>query len=376
MQLQKVNIIDFRNIAETSIELHSGLNFFCGENGAGKTSILEAISFLITGKSFRGRVINRIIKDGAKQFLVTGSLWNNDLAIPVGLEKSLGGKSLLHVNGENAPTHTELAALLPLQIVNQRNFDLLTAGGKYRRKIIDWGLFHVKPGFIDLWRQNSRILHQRNALLKNALSFESLASWDQKFVQSSDALHELRVDYLKRLLPLTEQFVSLILGNYQITIDYHSGWPKNISLAEALKNSFSLDRKQGFTQFGPQRADLKFLVNQVPLVDHFSRGQQKAFLYALSLAQGKLLEEAIGKRPLYLIDDLEAELSPEKSEKILGLLTALEVQALVTSLNMGLFSNFPLASTHRQAQGTASSASRGMRLFHVEQGNVSTQIIG
>jgi DNA replication and repair protein RecF len=356
MSLAALQATNFRNLQELNLDFSPTCNLFYGENGSGKTSLLEAIYYLGSSRSFRSHLISRVIQYNRNKFSLYGEILKNDASISIGIERILNGESKIRIAGENVSSAAELAKLLPLQLITQNNFTFLNGGPKYKRKFIDWGLFHVEPIFFPLWQEANRALKQRNSALKSNLPYNFLAPWDHKLNEVAQPLHHLRKNYIEKLLPIVNELLSSTLDNYAITIDYYAGWDTELVFKDILTVNLQRDYKTGFTNFGPHKSDLHFTINNIPIQDVLSRGQQKLFIFALYLAQGILLKQLTNKQCIYLIDDLPAELDEKKRLAIIQTLRTIDAQIFVTGLAKEYFSSFINIAN--------------IKLFHVEHGNI------
>lgn len=357
MHLSRLKAINLRNLVPLDIEPSHEFTLFYGVNGSGKTSILEAIYLLSRGSSFRTNITNRMIAYDADSFTVFGSILDDSqISTTIGIERNATGKVQLKVNGEPTATLAELANLLPLQIINPDSYQLLNQGPKFRRAFIDWGVFHVEHGFFTSWQRFQRILKQRNSCLQQQMPASQVKAWDTEFVHLANQITFMRDEYLKGLTPIALEVLNSLIDLQGLTLAFHRGWGKDKELVEVLADNFFQDMRLGYTQYGPQRCDLVLRVNGEPAQDVLSRGEQKLLVLALRLAQGLLLKQRASKHCLYLIDDLAAELDPERRKLVLDTLMRLEAQVFITAVE-------EKALGELQQFGS-------VKMFHVEQGNV------
>ncbi len=358
MSLVRLEITHFRNLLALTIEPNPSFNIIHGENGSGKTSIFEAIYFLGLGRSFRHHLVNRIINyDAEKLSVFAMAQSHNNLSNALGIEKDRDGKSRIKINGENIQSPAILAELLPIQLINPDSYYLLSAGPKHRRQFLDWGVFHVEPAFFPEWKKIQRILKQRNAALRDPSYTQMIYSWDIEYVAASDALEEMRSNYIAQLNPIFQQVITELLDVGDLTLEYRKGWDTEKGLQQVLKESLARDQQLGYTQYGPHRSDIKIYTDHFQAQDVLSRGQQKLLICALRLAQGILLRELTNKRCIYLIDDLAAELDANHRKKIMEVLATLQSQVYVTATNPhDLKDLMDISDT---------------KMFHVEQGKLS-----
>jgi DNA replication and repair protein RecF len=361
MALLRLNITNFRNLISANIEpLAHGFNFVFGNNGSGKTSLLEAIYYLSLNRSFRSSTINRVINKTADKFAVFAHvLTESNQSIPVGMERPLAGEFKIRISNRDVRSAAELASIIPVQLINSSCFNLLDTPA-YRRKYLDWGAFYLSTEFFRVWRLYEQALKQRNAALRQQLSPDQLAPWTQELIENALQLDRFRREYVQNLIPLLLDGIDKLLPIKNLEISYQAGWDDDFNYADVLTKSLYKDLQLGYTQYGPHRADFKIIVNNMPAKDILSRGQQKLFVCAMILAQGTLLRKHTNKKPIYLVDDLPAELDMTSRSNLMSLLSQHEAQVFVTAVERDtledFFENVP------------------MKMFHVEHGNISELI--
>lgn len=333
MSLNTFKISNFRNLIAAELIFDSGFNVISGHNGSGKTSLLEAIYFLTHGRSFKTNSINRIINNEAPSFTLFANFFNETkTTTQAGVTRNRNGEIKIRINGEDNKGVIDLISLQPLLLLNPFTFQLLDAGPIYRRQFIDWGLFHVEHHFILGWRRVQRALKQRNSALKNKEQAHQAKVWDSEFVTASNTLNKQRKGYLEQLKPIFLKIIADLTPYQDITIQYNSGWDEDAGLQEVLNRSFERDCLLGYTQYGPQKADIIIKCNTIPAAEVCSRGEQKLLVYALKLAQGMYLQQVANKDSIYLIDDLSAELDENNQERLFHTLAQLKTQVITTSV--------------------------------------------
>ncbi len=334
MALASLTVQQFRNIQSLELQPEAQFNLIHGNNGSGKTSLLEAIYFLSTGKSFKTHLSQRIINNQAQQLTIFAQVISQQQQVKLGIQKDQQGKKLIRVDGEPTNSIVQSASYLPLQIIHTHSSRFFHDGPKQRRQFIDWGLFHMKHDYIKLWKSYQKILKLRNSAIKSQRYPQEVQVWDKDFVLYGEALSARRTQYIEELLPYIHKLFTILLpevDNLQLT--YQNGWDNSLSLAEALSTKFEQDRRYGYTSVGPHRADLQITADTVPAQDYLSQGQQKLAVTALSLAQGQLYQHNKNQSPIYLIDDLPAELDQNKLSIVCNELTQLCSQVFITAVD-------------------------------------------
>ena len=244
MRLSRLQIRNIRNIEYSSVDLGPKVNLFAGENGSGKTSILESVHFLSSGRSFRSGKENTLLKKGADGCLVRG-LSETGQEMSAYRDKVKGRRMTL--GRRILDRASELAQRLPVLVLAPQSINLLIGGPEYRRRFLNWGVFHVEPAFRQVWEDGNRCLYQRNQLLKKeATPRRDLESWSSEFVRLSETIHRYRAKYMSEFQESFQESFS-ITGLTDVEVTYQPGWNSDSSLAEQLASVQSLDLKRGFT---------------------------------------------------------------------------------------------------------------------------------
>jgi DNA replication and repair protein RecF len=330
MTLRRVQVSDFRCLHSTELDLDSRFTLISGPNASGKTSLLEAIYVLGRGRSFRTRRLDNLIRSGADRFVIYGEADLLERRVGLGIEGSAQGMRA-KMSGERVPSLAELAAVLPVQIIDPEVHRLIEEGPNRRRRFLDWGVFHVEHEFVDRWQRYQLVLKQRNAALKSRQSRAAVSAWDVDLARLGEYINDARTRYVAQLVVSAGSIAHALLG-MDLTLTYRPGWPREAALDDAIKNSWAHDQEAGTTQVGPQRAELVIRLNGASVKDRISRGQQKLLAATLLMAQVNLFPQDALVRPTLLLDDPAAELD---NDRLLGLIAEVSrqsVQLVVTSL--------------------------------------------
>lgn len=304
LRTTQLRLENFRNIAEAVIEPHPRLNVFYGDNGAGKTSILEALFVLSRGKSFRTVRSEELIGPETGVFRIFLGLEHAGQPHRIGLERS-GSNWKARRDGEDIGALSDLSRDLPLVLMEPNSHQLVAGPPDTRRRYLDWGVFHVERGFLDRWRRYARALKQRNAALRSR-DARILDGLDPVLAECGERLNRSRMMHFERV---AEQFPKSLDGEkaalQSVELQFLPGW-KGESLAEALQRARVRDLEQGATSVGPHRAEIAIIRDGEAVRTVLSRGEQKGLAAALLLTQAKLLSGA-GEAPVFLLDDLASE---------------------------------------------------------------------
>ena len=357
MILTRLQVRQLRCLTEVELLPGPGLNVLVGGNGAGKSSLIEAVHLLGYGRSFRGRVADGLIRRGAAHLEVYAE-WRGSGGVGhrAGLRHA-GSRWEARLDGEPAPSLTELCARIAVVTFEPGSHDLIAGGAEHRRRYLDWGLFHVEPEFLTQWRRYMRALKQRNALLKSGPAPAALAPWDQELAESGERLTRLRQDYLDRLEPTLAAEAEAFLAELgPARLEFRPGWKRDeLSLADALLLGRERDVALGYTGTGPHRADWRVDFEALPGREALSRGQEKLTALACILGQARDFAGRTGEWPLICLDDLASELDRPHQARVLSSAQASGAQILLTGT---------------QLPEVLADLGTEYQLFHVEQGAI------
>ena len=359
MPLDHLHFQGLRNLPAVSWQPGAHVNLIFGDNGSGKTSLLEGLHILGMGRSFRTRQLKHAITHDQDALTLFGRL-AGDPALPLGVERRRDGDGLnVRVAGEKIDRIAELARHLPMQLINPDAFRLIEGAPAARREFLDWGVFYVYPDFFDVWRRARRSLKHRNALLRHdRIDEQSLGLWSRELARWSDRLDAMRNDWMARFSDVFSATLAELIDLPELSLRYYRGWDKSRPLEEILLEGVATDRQMKFTQQGPQRADLRLRMGRYPAAEVLSRGQQKLVVSAMKLAQGRLLEQEDRHRCLYLIDDLAAELDEQHRRAFCRLLEQMNCQTFLTGIEPASLEGHWHIDTD-------------VRRFHVKQGRLA-----
>ena len=364
MPINRLAIDSLRNLSQVNLEPCPDVNLIYGDNGSGKTSLLESVFMLGRGRGFKQNKYKNLIQQGRDRCVVFGQVepMMGGAELKLGVSRSRDGQHEIKLQGEPVKNIVALAELLPIQTIDPDAFRLLDAGPQYRRQFIDWGVFHVEHTFFKDWQAFNRCLKQRNKLLRHARIADSeRRAWDREFAQIANKINDQRQAYVDRLLPVFQQLLADLTDlSEDVEIRLYPGWDqRKASIDEYLQLSLERDIKQGFSHYGPQRADLRIKYQGVLANDILSRGQKKLVVCALKLAQGLLFSQGTGRSCIFLIDDLAAELDERHRTALCQLLAGMNCQVFITSVDRD---SIP--------QGKTVWGDKTRKMFHVKHGEI------
>lgn len=332
MIIEKFQLYHFRNITELTLTPCSEFNFIIGENGSGKSSLLEGIYLLSHGKAYRNHLIKKIIQYGQIQTTAFAQVTDFKISHQIGLTKYLNKENEIKMDGKQITKQSELAHHLPIQLIAPETFAILMDGPQIRRRYIDWGGFHHFDEFTRIWAQTKQLLKQRNALLKSKQNLNLLPYWDQQLIDATLKLTELRKNYVIQLKSYLDKILALFFPDWTIEIEFYPGWNEQYRYADVLMKQFDHDLLIGYTSSGAHKADLSLKLDKITIEDRLSRGQLKLVMCALKLAQGEFYADCKQQPCIYLMDDLFSELDRKNQEILFGSLRTLKAQVFITAL--------------------------------------------
>jgi len=362
--LERLDVRNVRNVRAARLDLSPGLVALCGANGSGKTSVLEAVYLLSTARSFRSNRAGSVITYGERAASVFGHVRDDPTGeapggrVALGVTKSVQGDTRLRVNGIWERNASALASALPVQLINPESLEIVVGGPAIRRRFVDWAVFHVEPRFHPAWHEYRRCLRQRNALLRSGSSDDGLfAVWETALAEAADTVDACRRGFVQRLATTLPGWLSRLTDLPAPMMRWQAGWRGERPLQEVLREQRAADQEHGHTRSGPHRGDLFLGYDGRPAKDRLSRGEQKLLACALLIAQGADLLEQAGRRCVYLVDDVAAELDADHRRRMGLTLQSLKAQVLATAADPALI---------RDGFGGPSA----LQAFHVEHGCV------
>jgi len=352
MAIAEVLLTNFRHFSSWQASFDRRYNVMVGDNGTGKTSVLESLHYLAYGKSFRAQHPRQLRQHQAEYYRVQARLETQDQVTTLqstyqnssGIQRSL--------DGQIPATANEIAQLLPTVFIDTGTHRDLAHTPRYRRDFFNWCCFYTQNDYNTSMQRYQRIHSQRNHYLKQAkhLGNAGLAAWNAPYVYYAEQIHQARLKMCALLQECVAEIWQILAPRWpEVQIKYSPGWPQESSLDELLQNSLAQDLALGYSQYGPHRADLKFSTTAASNIFHyFSQGQQKLYSYALKLAQLLLLKQLTSAQTgILLIDDLPAELDEHSRNAILAYIDTLDCQCFITGLSEQDFPNLSSDQIHR-----------------------------
>ncbi len=353
MEIARLSVRNVRVIECADLELDGAPGCIVGPNGSGKTSLLEAVHLLSTGRSFRTRHGRRVLRDGAAVLRVEARLRRGQGAPGRAAFAREGERSRLVLDGERVRSASEAARALPVTVLRPESHRLIEGGSRERRALLDWTLFHVEQGYVDAYRRFRRALEQRNRALREG-DRRHLRVWTETLASSGEQLEALREPHARAYVERLRERLATVLDR-PVEVTYARGWVAERDLEACLGEHLEQDLRAGATGIGPHRADLRLRVGAFEARQVLSRGEAKLLAGAMVGSQVEYVAAVSGEAPLLLLDDLTSELDAMTSQRLLDLVGSLPGQVILTAIG-------PLELDL--------SVLSQVRVFHVERGRI------
>ena len=324
MFVKNLKIINFKNHPEKSFDFSSEINCFVGNNGAGKTNILDALHYISMGKSFLGNSDFQNIKEDEDFFSIESEIEGeekNDI-IKILLQKET--KKIIKKNEKTYERMADHIGFLPSVMISPYDANLISDGGESRRKFLDAMISQTDSEYLFNLIQYQKTLQQRNALLKyfqknRTFDLDSLEIYKEPITKFGSQIFKKRQLFVEAILPTIQHFYTIISkGNEKVTVIYESDLNED-NFENLLTKNLEKDRQLTYTSKGIHKDDLRFEMNGNLIKKFGSQGQQKSFLIALKLAQIKRIKEITNKNPILLLDDIFDKLDDNRVSQLIEL---------------------------------------------------------
>ncbi|MCQ0110102.1 DNA replication and repair protein RecF [Zhouia amylolytica] len=324
MHLRKLSLINYKNFASQSFEFDRKINCFVGNNGIGKTNVLDAIYHLSFGKSYFNPIATQNIKHGEDFLVIDGDFEKDDRAEKVICSYKKGQKKVIKRNSKIYDKISDHIGFLPLVIISPADRDLIIEGSETRRKFIDSVISQSNKTYLTNLINYNKVLAQRNSLLKyfaanNTFDNETLSIYNEQLHTLGTEIFNTRKEFLKSFIPIFKARHAAISGRSEaVNLNYQSQLYDK-PLKELFESNLQKDRALQYTTVGTHKDDLNFEIEGFPIKKFGSQGQQKSFLVALKLAQFDFLKEQAKVTPILLLDDIFDKLDEERVGQIIKL---------------------------------------------------------
>ncbi|WP_103070255.1 DNA replication/repair protein RecF [Aquimarina sediminis] len=324
MILKSLSLLNYKNFESINFKFDDKINCLVGNNGVGKTNILDAIYHLSFGKSYFNPITSQNIKHGTDFFVVDGHYIKEERDEKVIVSAKKSQKKVIKRNGKIYDTISEHIGFLPLVIISPADRDLITEGSDTRRKFIDGVISQSDQMYLITLLKYSKTVSQRNSLLKyfvvnNTFDPATLDVYNQQLHEYGSIIHEKRTSFLETFIPIfTNRYQAISSGKENVSLSYQSKLTET-NLLTLLEQNLAKDKMLQYTSVGVHKDDLSFEIEGYPIKKFGSQGQQKSFLIALKLAQFDFIKKQSKVNPILLLDDIFDKLDEKRVERIIKL---------------------------------------------------------
>ncbi|MBL7909615.1 MAG: DNA replication/repair protein RecF [Bacteroidia bacterium] len=326
MYLKQLSIINFKNYAEFEGQFSQKINCFVGNNGMGKTNLLDAIHYLSFCKSFFNSIDSQNIKHNEGFFVLQGNFEKDGELAEVYCGLKRNQKKIFKKNKKEYERLSEHIGQFPLVMISPSDADLINGSSDSRRRFLDGIISQYDKVYLDKLISYTHVLKQRNALLKQfyesrTFDSETIEIWDDQLINYGRSILEIRLKFLKHFIPLFNSHYQFISDSKEEAALHYENSLGEKDFKTAIITSLARDRAVHYTTVGPHKDDLEFTLNGFSLKKFASQGQQKSYLLALKLAQFEFIKEQKNTKPLLLLDDVYDKLDEERFTKLLEMVS-------------------------------------------------------
>ncbi len=359
MYLKYLRLFHFKNHLESSYDLSPQINCFVGNNGIGKTNVLDALHYLSIGKSFLQHSDHQNVSFHQDAFLIQSELVNENKTDTLSVHYAINGKKIVKKNDKILARLSDFVGTVPSVVISPYDSNLISDSGESRRKFLDALISQINPEYLHHLMAYHKSLQQRNALLKyfqknKTFDADSLEVYQHPLSEHGQFIFEKRKTYLEELTPIVQNYYQILSQNKEeINIAYPSDLHEN-SLEDLLIQSLAKDRVLSYTTKGIHKDDITFEMNGHLLKKIGSLGQQKSFLIAVKLAQLFLMKNHLNKSPILLLDDIFDKLDDHR------------VSQLISLVNETSFGQIFLTDTnHERTEAIVKRINEESKIFHL-----------
>lgn len=326
MYLNQLSLLNFKNYPEANLSFLPGVNCFVGNNGAGKTNILDAIHYLCLCKSYFNPIDSQQILHEEAFFLVQGDFNKDEQLEPVYCGLKRNHKKVFKRNNKEYQRLADHIGIYPLVMISPQDQYLISEGSEERRKFLDNAISQTDSVYLDDLIAYHKVIAQRNALLKqfqerNRVDEEMISIYDEQLVHLAAKIYQKRLNFMEEFIPLFNQIYQTISsGAETVTFNYESHLSQT-DFALLLKNNLTKDIYTARTNYGIHKDDLQFNLGEFPLKKYGSQGQQKSYVIALKLAHYSFLNTKKGYKPILMLDDIFDKLDEQRIRKLLAMVS-------------------------------------------------------
>jgi DNA replication and repair protein RecF len=326
MYLKSLQLVNFKNYPFAEIELLPTMNFFTGNNGAGKTNILDALHYLSMSKSYLNSIDKQNIRFDQPFFVIQGLFEKEDKTVDIQCSVKVGSKKVLKRNKKEYEKLADHIGEFPTVMISPYDRNLISEGSELRRKWMDGIISQFNKDYLSDLQRYAKVLDQRNALLKNMFyngffDRESMEVWNDQMIKYGSKIHQTRKEFLEAFIPLFQKAYEYIgLEEEKVDLEYRSQLNEQ-DFSSLLADFQRKDAQSQYSNAGTHKDDLLFRMKGHPVKKFGSQGQQKSYLIALRLAQFEWLTKHLQTKPILLLDDIFDKLDSRRVERLMEMVS-------------------------------------------------------
>lgn len=324
MHLKSLSLINYKSFSQADFELDEKINCFVGNNGVGKTNVLDAIYHLAFAKSYFNPITVQNIKHDESFFVINGEFSKSENTEKIVVSAKRGAKRVVKRNGKIYDKLSDHIGLIPLVIISPADRDLIIEGSETRRKFLDSVISLENNEYLRKLVQYNKLIQQRNALLKyfqanRTFDRDGLDVYDQQLIPLARYIHKCRQEFLEKFVPIFKKYYQHIAQSDEAVSIYYKSDLNDQDIATVVENALQKDLQLQYSSAGTHKDDLYFLLDDHAVKKYGSQGQQKSFLTALKLAQFEFIKEESGTVPILLLDDIFDKLDESRVAQIISM---------------------------------------------------------
>lgn len=324
MYLKEISVLNFKNYEEANLSFSNNVNCLLGNNGEGKTNILDAIYYLSFCKSYFNPIDSQNIKFDEQFFVVEGLYNNNDKEEKIYCGVKKGQKKQFKVNGKQYEKYSDHIGKYPLVIVSPSDVALIIEGSELRRKFVDGFISQYDKNYLNNLLSYNKALQHRNQLLKGFFinknyDADALEVWNEHLIKYGSYIYEQRQSFLTEFIPVFKKYYELLSGRSENVGLVYKSQLNDDQFATLLHKNIDKDRGNSYTNFGIHKDDLLFTINNYPIKKFGSQGQQKTYVLSLKLAQAEHIKLLTNNSPVLILDDIYDKLDNKRTSHLMQL---------------------------------------------------------
>ena len=323
MKLQHLNILNYKNVAEANLDFAPGVNCLIGNNGMGKTNILDAIYYLSFCRSYTAQTDQSVIRHDESFMMLQGTYDRREAEEQVTVSLQRGKRKVVRRNGKEYQRLSQHIGLLPVVMISPIDQDLIRGTGEERRRLMDQIISQGDKEYLDALIRYGKAVEQRNSMIRQEMRDPLLYETVEAVIgQTAAIVHQRRAEFVERFTPIFMRYYGDIAGDQETVGLAYQSQLTGTSMHDLLAANRDRDMAIGYTTRGVHRDDMELLLGDYPMRRTGSQGQCKTYTLALRLAQFDFLKSSMPVTPILLLDDIFDKLDAHRVERIVGVVSS------------------------------------------------------